>query len=99
MVHVVDFVERSLELPRVPGRGELLHDRIIHHQRQAVDEAFLGDVLGLHQVGPFGLVLRDCRGGLRHRGGECGHRSRTKQIALRQQRNTSFRFTASGQAG
>ena len=94
MVHVVDFVERRLELPRVPVDGELLHDRVIHHQRQPVDEAFLGDVLGLQQVGPIGLVLRERRRGLGGGDGQGRDRNGEKQVAFRQHRRTSFRFAA-----
>ena len=87
VVLVVDFVERRLELPRIPVHGELLHHRVVHHERQAVDEAFFGDVLGLQQAGPLGFVLRKCRGGLRRRGGERGHRGRANQVAFRQHLN------------
>ena len=44
LVH--DRVERRLVLPGVLVHGELLHHRVVHHDRQAVDERFLGDGLG-----------------------------------------------------
>jgi hypothetical protein len=44
---VLDLIERSLELPRVPVHHILVHDRIVHHDRQTVDEAFLCDRFGL----------------------------------------------------
>ena len=50
VVLVVDLVERRLELAGLRVHGELVHHRVVHHERQAVDEAFLGDVLGLEDA-------------------------------------------------
>ena len=44
---VVDFVEGCLELAGLRVHGELIHHRVVHHEWQTVDEAFLGDCLGL----------------------------------------------------
>jgi hypothetical protein len=54
---VVDFVERRLELPRIPINRKFLHHRIVHHERQAEDETFFGDVLRLENTRPFRSVL------------------------------------------
>jgi hypothetical protein len=38
-----DLVEGRLELARVLVDDVLVHDAVVHHDRQAVDEAFLGN--------------------------------------------------------
>ena len=43
---VVDLVEGCLELAGLRVHRELIHHRIIHHEWQTVDEAFLGDGFG-----------------------------------------------------
>ena len=43
---IADLVERTLVLPGILIHAELVHDRVVHHDRQTVDEAFLGDGLG-----------------------------------------------------
>ena len=48
---VVDFVERRLELAGLRVHRELIHHRVIHHEGQPVNEAFLGDCLGLFDTG------------------------------------------------
>ncbi|MCY1223907.1 hypothetical protein D9M72_360470 [compost metagenome] len=75
MVHVVNFVERCLELPRVSVYGILLHDGIVHHERQAIDEAFLGNVLGLDDAG---IALRHQQAWPRNRGASGDHRGGSK---------------------
>ena len=54
---VLDLVERRLELATVLVDGIFIHHRVVHHQGQAVDEAFLGDGLELLDAG------RICGGG------------------------------------
>ena len=44
---VVDLVEGRFELAGIRIHGELLHDRIIHHERQAINESFFRDGLGV----------------------------------------------------
>ncbi len=44
---VVDLVERRLELAGVVVDRVLVHHGVVHHDRQAVDESFLGDRAGL----------------------------------------------------
>ena len=81
MVEVVDLVERRLELAGLRVDGELVHDRIIHHERQAVDEAFLGDVLGLDDAG---IALRHQEAWPCNRGARGDRRGGAKQISFRQ---------------
>ncbi len=45
--HVVDLVEWRLELAGLRVHGVLVHHCVVHHDRQPVDEAFLGDLLRL----------------------------------------------------
>src|SRR4029078_3234434 len=78
-----DLVKRCLELPRILVHRELLHYRIDHHERQSVNEALFGDVLGFQQTGPCRICLRtqwpSCRCNR-----NCGHRGGTKEITLAQ---------------
>ncbi|MNI64356.1 hypothetical protein D3C73_1197920 [compost metagenome] len=59
---VVQLIEGRLELAGLGVHRELVHHRIVHDQRQAVDKAFLGDRLGLlktrrgHALGHIRLV-------------------------------------------
>ena len=55
---VVDLVEGRLELAGLRVHGELIHDRVVHDERQAVDEAFLGDGLGFGDPGCVDARLR-----------------------------------------
>jgi len=50
---VVNRVEGRLVLPGILGDHVFVQDRVVHHDGQAVDEAFLSD----------GLDLRDTRSG------------------------------------
>ncbi len=43
---VLDFVERRLELSGVLFHSVFIHHRVVHHDRQTVDEARLGNGLG-----------------------------------------------------
>jgi hypothetical protein len=43
----MELVEGRLELAGLRVHRELIHHRVVHHQRQTVDEPFLGDRLGL----------------------------------------------------
>ncbi|MNI79355.1 hypothetical protein D3C73_1358070 [compost metagenome] len=43
MVQVMNLVERRLELSGVFVYGIVVHDRVVHHDGQAVDVAFRGD--------------------------------------------------------
>src|SRR6266550_4431372 len=45
-VLVIDLVEGRLELAGLRVYGKLIHDRVVHDERQAVNESFLGDGLG-----------------------------------------------------
>jgi hypothetical protein len=65
------MVERRLVLPRVLVDGILVHDSVIHHDGQPIDESILGDGLGLDDAGPFGFGLRARWDSLRRRGGDC----------------------------
>ncbi len=50
---ILDLIEGRLELARTPVDSIFIHHRIVHHDRQAVDERFLGDRLGFADVGPY----------------------------------------------
>ena len=65
MGFVLDLIERRLELPRVAIDGIFVHDAVVHHDRQAVDESFFGDVLGLDDAG---IALRHQEAWPRNRG-------------------------------
>ncbi len=41
---VLELIERGLELPRGSIDGVFIHDAVVHHDRQAVDETCLGNV-------------------------------------------------------
>src|SRR5438552_2451202 len=49
-VLVIDLVEGRLELAGLPVHGKLIHDRVVHDERQAVNESFLGDRLGFRDA-------------------------------------------------
>src|SRR5450755_1655715 len=49
-VLIFNLIEGCLELTRVRVNGELVHDRVIHHERQSVNEAFLGDGFSLRDA-------------------------------------------------
>src|SRR5437016_2432259 len=47
---VVDLVEGRLVLAGLRVHGKLIHDRVVHHERQAVNESFFGDRLGFRDA-------------------------------------------------
>ena len=49
---VVDLVERRFELTRLLVDRELVHYRIVHHERQSINEPFLRDGLHLRNARP-----------------------------------------------
>ena len=81
---VLDLVERRLELPRIAIDGVLVHDAVVHHDRQAVDEACFGNVLCLEEAWTVGARLRMRRSSLGRRDSDCSERCGTKKIAFRQ---------------
>ena len=81
---VLDLIERRLELPRIAVDGVFVHHAVVHHDRQAVDEACLGDVLCLEEARAVTACLRQGWGGLCCRGRYCRQRGGTKKIAFRQ---------------
>jgi hypothetical protein len=52
---VGDLVERRLELPGIAVDREVVHHAIVHHDRQAVNEALRGDGLRLKEAGRFAV--------------------------------------------
>jgi hypothetical protein len=62
---VVDVIERRLPLPRVLVEDVFVHDAVVHDERQAVNEAFLGDGLDFRDAGDgdFGLLVGHLGGG------------------------------------
>src|SRR5207248_1621374 len=51
---VENLIERRLELTRGAIDGELVHGAVVRHDREAVDETLLGDLLRLADFRPFG---------------------------------------------
>ena len=49
------WLNGALNCPEFLIDGIFVHHSVVHHDRQAVDEAFLGDIFGLADVGPFRL--------------------------------------------
>ncbi|MOA44473.1 hypothetical protein D3C78_1667590 [compost metagenome] len=45
MRHVVDLVERRLEVRRLPVYRIVVHHRIVHHDRQTIDVGLFGNGL------------------------------------------------------
>ena len=84
---VLDLIERRLELPRVTIDGILVHDAVVHHDRQAVDEACLGDVLRREESWAVGARLCQHRARFRRCGGDCSQGDRAKQFAFAQHLN------------
>ena len=80
----LSLIERRLELPRVAIDGVLVHDGVVHHDGQAVDEARLGNVFCLEETWTVGARLRLHGGGLHRRDRECGQRNGAKQVTSRQ---------------
>ncbi|MNQ89375.1 hypothetical protein D3C85_1046820 [compost metagenome] len=62
MVQAMDLVERSLVLAGVLVDGVVVHDRIVHHDGQAVDVALLRDGLRFGRSGVRGMGERECKG-------------------------------------
>jgi hypothetical protein len=72
---VLDLIERSLELSRVAIDGVLVHDAVVHHDGEAIDENSLGYILRFEETRAVGARLRTRREGLRRRDGDCGQRA------------------------
>ena len=80
---VLELVERCLELTRVPIHGVFIHDRVVHHDGQAVDETGLGNVFGFEETGAVGTRLSLHRAGLRRRDGGGGQGDGAQEVASR----------------
>ena len=79
---VLDLIEGSLELPRIAINGILIHDAVVHHDRQAIDETCLRNVFCLEEAWAVGGRLCVPRDRLRRRRGDCSQCGGTKKIAL-----------------